>query len=528
MKPLAIDYAFHYERLDAFFSGNPRSPDAWRHAIARTQGAAHPRAGTASVLAAQQDRRHAPEAARAAARTLADPSAVAILTGQQAGAFGGPLFTLLKALTAIRLADQVRREHGVPAVPVFWVEAEDHDWDEVKFCHVLDADLTPHTVSIGDPTGAHERPVAGVQLDEAVERAIERVAELLPPTEFTPALLDGLRSAYRVGAGTADAFATWLESVLGRLGLVVYDASDPAAKPLVAHLFVGELERAGESARAAASMGDALRAHGYHAQLAPQDGAVALFSLLDGREPLRCDGDTIRVGDRHTHSRAALVERARRQPEAFSPNVMLRPLVQDTIFPTVCYVAGPNELAYLGQLRPIYDAFGVPMPLFYQRLTATLVDSNAAKFLARHAFPLEELRAQDEAALNTLLAAQLPPGIETSIEHVGRTLREHMDALAVQVQQIDPTLEGATKSALGRMEDDVKKLHAKVIQAAKRKDETLRRQFRHAQAQAFPSGHPQEREIAGIYFLNKYGPAIVDRLIQELPLDMGVHWVFTV
>src|SRR5262245_14059672 len=107
MKPLAIDYAFHYERLDAFFSGNRRSPDAWRKAIARTQAATHPRAGICKVLTAQQERRGASPTARASARALADGATVAILTGQQAGAFGGPLFTLLKALTAIRLAEQV-------------------------------------------------------------------------------------------------------------------------------------------------------------------------------------------------------------------------------------------------------------------------------------------------------------------------------------------------------------------------------------------------------------------------------------
>jgi uncharacterized protein YllA (UPF0747 family) len=207
---------------------------------------------------------------------------------------------------------------------------------------------------------------------------------------------------------------------------------------------------------------------------------------------------------------------------------MLRPIVQDTLFPTICYVAGPNELAYLAQLKPVYARFDVPMPLMYQRLSGTLVDANAMRFLTRHEFPLEQLQAQDEAALNELLASQLPPGVEASIEQAGHALSERMGVLAEQVQQIDPTLEGATRSTLTRMEDDLKKLHGKVIQAAKRKDETLRRQFHHARAQAFPSGHPQEREIGFVYFLNRYGPPLVDRLIRELPLDMGTHWVITV
>ncbi len=527
IRPLAADYAFNYDRLSPFFAGDPRSKEAWRGAIARAQSAARTRAATADVLAAQQQRRGTPDAARAALAEFRDARAVAVVTGQQAGVFGGPLFTLLKAITAIRLAAQVRADHGVPAVAIFWIDAEDHDWAEVKSCGVLDAELTPHAVSVGDPPGAHTRPVGTIALDSAADTALSDLERLLAPTEFTPALFDRLRAAYRSGAGTADAFGRWIETVLGELGLIVFDASDPAAKPLVAHLFAQELEHGGDTARAVAGAGDALRARGYHAQLTPQEGTVALFTLDSGREPIRQEGHQFRMGEALV-DRDVAVERARSQPETFSPNVMLRPLVQDTLFPTICYVAGPNELAYLGQLKPVYEAFGIPMPLMYQRLTATLVDSNAMRFLARHEFPLEQLQAQDEAALNELLASQLPPGIETSLEQAGQAIKERMDALAALVPQIDPTLEGATRSALGRMEDDLKKLHGKVIQAAKRKDETLRRQFKHAQAQAFPSGHPQEREVGFVYFLNRFGPSLVDRLIRELPLDMGTHWILTV
>jgi bacillithiol biosynthesis cysteine-adding enzyme BshC len=380
IRPLAADYAFDFARLADFFAGDPHSSAAWATAIARAQAASPTRERIADVLAAQQQHRAAPAAARAASEALRDPRTVAVLTGQQAGVFGGPLFTLLKALTAIRLAARVRDEHGVPAVAVFWIDAEDHDWNEVRTSGLLDSDLAPHAVTVGDPEGAHERPVARVVLDEATERAIADVARLLPSTEFTPHLLDQLRAAYGPGRGTADAFGRWLEAVLGDHGLIVYDASDPAAKPLAAHVFVRELERPGETARVVRAAGDSLRERGYHAQLTPADGAVALFHLDGGREPVRLDGDGYRVGDSHL-DRATILEQARTQPEAFSPNVMLRPIVQDTLFPTICYVAGPNELAYLGQLKPVYEAFGVPMPLMFQRLTATLVDANAMRFL---------------------------------------------------------------------------------------------------------------------------------------------------
>lgn len=524
---LAADYASADARLSGFFDGHPTDPAAWRAAIARAQAHARPLAAVADLLAAQQRDREAPRAAIGAAAELRAHGTVAVVTGQQAGLFGGPLFTLLKALTAIRLATRVRAEHGVAAVPVFWIEAEDHDWAEVRECGVMDGEMTEHRVSLGDPPGAHIGPVAQVRLDATAEAAIADLARWLPPTEHSAALIARLGAIYRPGVGMARAFAQWLESVLGPLGLVVYDASDPAAKPLVADLFAAELAHPGRTSRLAAEAGAALQTHGYHAQITPQADAVALFEIGSGRTPIRLAGDGFSIGDRHCE-RSRLAEQAAREPERFSPGVLLRPLVQDTLFPTVCYVAGPSELAYLGQLRGVYAAFGVPMPLVQPRATATLVDANAMRFLQRHEIPLESLQPQDEGALNQLLQAQMPPSLTASHEAAAMAIQERMDALACEVARVDATLEGATRSTLGRMQDDLKKLQAKVIQAVKRKDDTLRRQFLHARSQAFPGGHPQEREVGFVCHLNKYGPDLLRRLDEELPLDMGRHWVITI
>jgi bacillithiol biosynthesis cysteine-adding enzyme BshC len=527
IRRLAADYAYDYARVSDFFADNPADPAAWPAAIARASGFPRQRARLVELLQSQQRRRNAPAESLAAAAVLGDPRSVVVATGQQAGLFGGPLFTLLKALTAIRLAERVRVEHHVPAVAVFWVDAEDHDWNEVKACGVLDADLGLQSISPGDPQGANHGPVARVRLDENITAALSQLEATLPATEFTPGLLEDLRRIYRPGAGMADAFSQWLERVLGSRGLVVFDASDPAAKPLAAELFAREVEGAGETSRRAAEAGEALVLRDYHAQVIPQEDGLALFAIDDQRESIRKSGDQFAIGSR-TESASDLRQRVRRSPESFSPNVLLRPLVQDTIFPTVCYVAGPNELAYLAQLRRVYEAFSVPMPLVQQRATATIVDGNAMRFLSRPDVRFESLRAQDEAALNELLVAQLPPSVEASIDEARSALDLRMEAVAREAAGVDATLEGASRSTLGRMQDDLKKLQAKIVQAAKRKDDTLRRQFHHAQAQAFPAGQPQERVVCFVYFLNKYGPALVDRLIDVLPGEMGKHQILTI
>jgi bacillithiol biosynthesis cysteine-adding enzyme BshC len=527
IRRLAADYAYAFPSVAPFFSGNPADQAAWADAIARTQAHRRRRDDIAAVLSRQQEHRGAPVKARDAARLLADPRTVAVVTGQQAGLFGGPFFTLLKALTALKLADQVARDHGVPAVAIFWIDAEDHDWEEVRSCTVFDDQLEPQRVSLPARPGVEPAPVATVRLDESIVDVLAAVEQLLPKTDFRASVMDGLRQAYAPGRGMAEAFGRWMESVLGDRGLIVYDSSDPAAKPLVAEVFARELSMPGQTAKLAALAGSDLTARGYHAQVNAQDDSLALFHLDSSRRAIRQQDGRFVVGEQPFET-AALVAQATEQPASFSPNVLLRPIVQDTIFPTICYVAGPNELAYLGQLRGVYQHFDVPMPLFYPRSTATLLDSAALRFLTRYKLPIESLQAQDEAALNDLLQAQIPQVVEDSFTAAAQGIQAQMTRVIDAMPALDPTLEGAARSTLDRMQRDLQTLHGKMIQAAKRRDETLRRQFIHARALAFPGGHAQERTIGFLSFLNEYGPALVERLDEELPLDLGRHWIVTI
>ena len=479
------------------------------------------------ALRAQLDRRGAPPEARTAVAQLEDARAVAVVTGQQAGAFGGPLYTLLKALTTIQLAERVALDHDVPAVPVFWVEAEDHDWQEVRATTVLDAELQPHDVALGDPEGAGTIPVGALHVDTGVQEVIETLRSQLPQTDFTDAVLAAAAESYTAGTKIGTAFARLLDHLLGKYGLVVFESNDPALKPFVADIFARELQFPGRTAALAAEAGEAMRASGHTPQVMPQAGSVALFRVAPARVPVRAEGPAFTAGDERFES-AALVAEAVDHPDRFSPNVLLRPLVQDSIFPTACYVAGPSELAYLGQLRGVYEHFGVPMPLVYQRATVTLVDSATLRFLTRHELKLEDLQPQDDSTLNRLLQAQLPSSVEEALSRGTSDVQRAMQQIIEALPLVDPTLAGAAKTTLGKMEHDLRTLQGKVIQAAKKKDETLRRQFLRARAQVFPLGEPQERTLGLVFFLNRYGPALVEKLLAELPLEMGHHWVMVI
>ncbi len=526
IKRLAAEYIANFDALRPFFAGDPADDGAWRAAIAARARLGGDPPAVGRIVRAQQRARGAPRAAVDAAARLDDRRSVAVVTGQQAGLFGGPLYTLLKAVSAIRLARRAERVFGVPGVAVFWVDAEDHDLDEIRTCGVLDADQALATVTLETEAPAGT-PAAAVGLGREIEPALDALAAALPATDFTEDVLGNLRRAYASGRGLVEAFATWIEQLLGPHGLVVFDAADPAAKPLAADIFEREIASAGTTTTLARNAGDRLREAGFHAQVDPPANGVALFLTNGSRLAIRIDGDGLRAGD-DARDRTVWLDRVRADATCFSPNVLLRPIVQDRLFPTVCYVAGPNELAYLAQLKPVYGHFEVPMPLVAPRLSATLVDAAVMKFLRRAGLPLGALQPRDESALNRLLGAQLPPAVEQALEGAGGAIRERMAAVAGAVAEVDPTLAGAAASTRGRMERDLANLQGKVVQAAKRRHQTLRRQFTRAQSQIFPHGSPQERAVGGICFLNRYGPPLVDRLLTDSALDTRCHWVVAV
>jgi bacillithiol synthase len=517
IRKLAADYAFEFSSLAPFFSGDPSSPASWTTAIADAQKYSRPRGELSSIITKQLERRNAPASSREAAAHLRDPRTVAIVTGQQAGLFGGPLYTLYKAVTASKLAARVAADHQVPTVAVFWVESEDHDWDEVASCFVLDAESGRRAITLPPPPGAGHTPIGLLTPGPRISTAIDELAAILPSTDFTASIVEDLRQAYRSDVNMADGFARWLERVLADLGIVVFDCSDRAAKPLVSGIFAQEVAHPGKTWQLAGEAGERLTASGYHVQVeaASAEAGTALFRLNGSRTAIE------------TNDARGLEHDARTRPETFSPNVLLRPIVEDALFPTVCYVSGPNELAYLAQLRRVYEHFGVPMPLFFPRASATILDSASVRFLTKHNLPFEELQARDEAALNRLLAASLPKSVDAALKGADEAVSRTMAAVIQTVPAIDATLEGAAKSTLGKLQHDLATLRTKVISAAKKRDETLRRQFSHAQALAFPDGIPQERALGSVSLLNRYGPALVQRLVQDLPLDLGHHWVLT-
>ena len=528
IRPLVTAYLSDFASVSQLFAGNPQDPAAWRAAIARVRGAPRNRSAIADILVRQLERRNAPAEARAAAASLGNASTIAVLSGQQAGVFGGPLYTLLKAVTAIQLARKVQAEQQTPTVALFWVDAEDHDWAEISKAGILDEELSLRHFTVRPVEGAGTRPVAALTFDAGIEDALRELETALPASEFKAEVMTAVRRRFRPGSGVATAFAGFLDDLLGRHGLVVFESGDPAAKPLVATLFLHELARAGVTARLAREAAAIMGRLGHQPQVEPADDSVALFYVdANSRRPIKYRSSEFAIGDQ-VRPAADVQQEAKAHPERFSPSVLLRPLVQDRLFPTVCYVAGPSELAYQAQLGGVYREFGVEPPLLYPRASATIVDSGAARFLEKSGVAFETLQAQDEGALNRLLESLLPPALEQTLEETERGVAEGAARLKAAVVSVDPTLSGAVDTTLDRIRETLKTLHGKIIQASKRKDETLRRQFHRTRALVFPGGQPQERILCTAFFLARFGPALIDRLLETLPLETNKHYLLKI
>ena len=246
IRRFALDYSYDFSKLSAYFTGDPMSSEAWHTRITGQVNHGRDTETIANILETQQHQRGAPPAALAATQRLRKPNSVAIVTGQQAGLFGGPLFTLLKAITALQLAEQMAEVHKVPTVPIFWIDSEDHDWEEIGSCNVLNAELEHTNIMLIPPPGAGTIPVASLRIGPDVTEVIKELKDSLTPTEFTDELIGQLQDTYVEGRGVAEAFGRWLETFLGERGLVVFDGSDSSAKHLVAGVFEKEVRAKGQ------------------------------------------------------------------------------------------------------------------------------------------------------------------------------------------------------------------------------------------------------------------------------------------
>ena len=429
---------------------------------------------------------------------LAGGDILAVTTGQQPGLFTGPLYTIYKALSAIALARRLEAVWGATVVPVFWVAGDDHDFAEANHAAFLDAQGDLAEIRLRErPAEAPLLPLARELCGEEIRQAIARLRTGTPESDFKGAVLAWLEAAYRPEATLADAFADALHALLGDRGLVVLRAHDRSAKRAAApHVLQGL------------------------SVTLPDGYTPVLVDARMGRDRLRAEGDafvTRRSSERFT--RAALEQIARDEPERLSPNVLLRPVVEAVLLPTVAYVGGPAELEYLPTAVPLYESVAkgrverqAPVP----RWSGVLVESRVDKLLARHGLRLEDLETQPGALEGRLMRESLPPEVMIRFTELRLALEERYALLSEAVEAADPTLARPVQSARNSALAATQEIEKKLLAGLKRDNEALIRQIVRARAALYPRGEPQERVLTLVSFLIRYGPDLLMELEREV------------
>jgi bacillithiol synthase len=519
--------AFH------FFAHDWRDPAAL--AVAARTAAEHPRdrAVVADVLVEQnQAWGNVDGLVRSNLEALARPESAAVVTGQQLGLFGGPLYTVYKAITAIQLARSASATSGRPVVPVFWLADEDHDWDEVRTAVVRRGD---DPVRIALPGGDDRTPVGRRTFGPEIADALAMVETVLPRTLHTAEVLDALRDAYRPEATVREAFARWMAHLFAGTGLVLVSGDDARLKRLVATIFRREIEEPVATMEALFEAGRGLKAAGFHQQVTPLAGNLFVMEP-EGRFTLDPqDGGFVLRGLGREITRAELLDRLDAEPEAFSPNVILRPIIEDALLPTAAYVAGPGEASYYAQLGGVYRHFGVPMPVVYPRASVTLVEAPARRVLQRYGLELPDLAgpgANPEERLDALHArlslAHRGPDLDAAFTDAASQLETAADLLRPAVGDTDPTLEASAEVFRVRLQQALDRLRKKTVRAEKRKHAEIRTHLERALALLAPFGRPQERVLSPVAVLNAHGADLVARLVDGLPLETDEHLVVEV
>lgn len=454
-----------------------------------------------------------------ALQKLREPDVLLVTTGQQPALFTGPLYTIYKALSAAALARVLERRWERPVVPVFWSAGDDHDFAEAN--HVAwiaeDGSVATGTLRSRAPD-APLTPLYREPVGEEVHEVLTALGAALPASEFRDATLDWLARSFRPGATLAAAFTAALAELLAPAGVVVLDSTHPAVKRAAARHLVRALGLARDLDRELAMRARELVAAGLDAGVAAGDGAtLVMLEGVAGRDRLVLDGsDYVTRRGRERFSLAQLQTIAAERPERLSANVLLRPVIESALLPTVAYVAGPGELRYLNLTPPVYERMRVPRQLPVARWSGTIVERRVDRVLEKFGLELDELLEPAGALEGRLVRAQLPEEALAALSRLRAAIDEQYATIGRAAEAVDPTLakpvQGARQQALTGSQDIEKKL----VQHLKRRQGTELGQLARARASVLPEGKPQERVLTIAPLLARYGPGLITELAETI------------
>ncbi len=500
------DFLYDFPRLGRFYPHPPDLSSVTRQASA-LQYDPERRRRVAAVLERQNRAFGCSQKALEHIGRFRD-GAAAILTGQQAALFGGPLYSALKAISAVGVAEQASQS-GVEAVPVFWLATEDHDLNEVNHAMIPSSDGKPRLL-LATAHGVAGAPVSDFRFGAEIEPLVAEAAELLGDSFVGEAL----RDSYRPGESFGSAFGRLFAGLFRDLGLIILDASDPELRHIAQPILRAALLGAAEIDQGLLDRGVALRDAGSHEQVKVTPSSTLLFQKKEGaRLPIHRANGSFTVEQEYV-TREDLLARLTASPQDFSPNVLLRPVVQDYLFPTLAYVGGPAEVAYFAQAAVVYERLLGRVTPVLPRFSATLVDARAQRLLGKYHVGLSDLFGGPEHTRELLATRSLPPGLQSQFDQATAALTSALEAVTKSLETLDPTLVEAASRSGSKILYQLQHLRSRAASAELRRAEEVGQHADWLSSALFPNKNLQEREISGISFVARHGLPLLQDLLS--------------
>jgi bacillithiol biosynthesis cysteine-adding enzyme BshC len=527
---LFLDYLYEFDNVKEFYKINFRDKEEYLKTFRKVaESHDHSREILVNALNDQYSDFSPSSKTQKNISSLGNKNTLAVVTGQQLGIMGGPLYTLYKIITAIKLSSSLSEKYDdYNFVPIFWLEGDDHDFNEVRGLNLINDNNEIKKIAYDHELLEDENKgsVGNLLLTDSLNAFFAELESNLRSTEYTPSLLEKLKTIYSIGKTFKQSFKELLFWIFDQYGLILFDPQDKKIKELLKPVFKKEITDFRIHTEKLVHVSAKLEEI-YHAQVKVRP--INLFySYEEGRyliEPVEEEFRLKRKRKKFTQEELlALIET---EPEKFSSNVLLRPICQDFVLPTVFYIGGPSEVSYFAQIMPLYDFYKIEAPIVYPRSSATILEKNISSIIEKYEIDLNQLLLDPEKLKKKIIDSISNSSIDTIFNETVNNIAREMDQLKEKLFEFDKTLSDSASKYSERILKYVGELKGKALEAQGRKFETTIRQIDKVTNSILPNSVLQEREINFIYFANKYSMDILKHIFDELSINKFEHQIIS-